>query len=526
MKRIILVILTTMFLIVGCVPSAAPSTPDQTRAQHAPPTHTPAAGIVGTPREQPAQPTAPMDSTSTTTDITDGSGAQPTLPPAEIDETALAADITIRVDGAQQFQQIDGFGVNANSAAWRDGQITPALDLLTNTMGARIWRVIVESHENWETANDNNDPMSFNWDYYNQLYETPKFQALWGLLGYLQQKPGDIIYLNVMGCVPEWMGRCSINSDAEDEWVEMIASLLVYARDTKHLRIDIISPMNEQDLGGPEGPKVDSEQYVGLMNKLSARLDGLAVGDIQLIGPDTAYVDQTADSYLPAMLGDAALMQKVRHFAAHNYDGQTGAIDETIKSSDHPNRNFWMTEFSAWCQGCDTGSQPSDAWGFATQTVDHLLGMLNQGAAGALVYDAYDSFYEHHGSMGYWGLVGFDSQTQTYTPRKRFYTLAQVFKFVAPGMRRIAVTPNGGDISLVAFADSTSGNITIVGHNASDRALTQAGTLDNLSAVKQLSLYQTTQSANLARGPDVPISNQIFSAQIEPESIFTLTTQH
>ena len=31
--------------------------------------------------------------------------------------------------------------------------------------------MIVETVEKWENVNDNDDPFSFNWDYYNHLYE-------------------------------------------------------------------------------------------------------------------------------------------------------------------------------------------------------------------------------------------------------------------------------------------------------------------------------------------------------------------
>src|SRR5262245_47689452 len=75
---------------------------------------------------------------------------------------APPARIGVVVDGAQRFQRIDGFGVNANPAGWSSTERRVVLDTLTEGLGARIWRVIVENAD-WEATNDNDDPRSFDW---------------------------------------------------------------------------------------------------------------------------------------------------------------------------------------------------------------------------------------------------------------------------------------------------------------------------------------------------------------------------
>jgi hypothetical protein len=42
------------------------------------------------------------------------------------------------IDGSQAFQSIDGFGVNANSASWKNGELRPAIDMLVDQLGATI----------------------------------------------------------------------------------------------------------------------------------------------------------------------------------------------------------------------------------------------------------------------------------------------------------------------------------------------------------------------------------------------------
>src|SRR6476469_1502594 len=124
------------------------------------------------------------------------------------------SEITLQIDGSKRFQQVDGIGVNANTRSWNGKELEPALDLLLDSMHATVWRVIVETVEKWEDVNDNDDPFTFNWDYYNKLYETPKFEKAWGMIEYLN-KHGitDKLMINFMGPVPEWMGKKTIKPE-------------------------------------------------------------------------------------------------------------------------------------------------------------------------------------------------------------------------------------------------------------------------------------------------------------------------
>lgn len=434
--------------------------------------------------------------------------------------SALTGD-TLFIDGAQQFQTLDGFGVNANGASWDNGNLAPALDLLADTMQVKVWRVILEKAD-WEVTNDNADPNTFNWDYYSSIYESPKFQSLWSIIAYLNGKGPNQVMLNVMGTVPAWMGDGVINQEAEDEWVELIASAVYYGRMVKGLDFRLLSPTNEIDIGPPEGPRIDPTQYARLLNKLALRLQAVGLADMSLIPPDIAIVQQ-ASAYLAPLFADATIMARVNHFSFHDYGGNSGDADSLIKASAYPDRNFWMTEFSAGCGGCDSGSQHPDQWWFGLSTVDLLLRHLDQGAASAFVYEAYDSYYEHHGSFSHWGMLAYDQTTHTYTPTTRFYAIAQVFRFTQPGMVRIGAATSHSDLQVAAFKDPATGAVTIVGRNPTGNAITINGTLANLPTTGTLAFYQTTQSLNLSRGADVVVTAGLFSVQIVPGSVFTLS---
>ena len=102
-------------------------------------------------------------------------------------------NVKVAIDGSQKFQQIDGFGVNINTAWWYDGEYRntdvtkPAIDLLVDSLGASIFRAVIEEID-WEKVNDDNDPNHFNWKYYNKVFSNSRFQGVWNTLRYLNKK--------------------------------------------------------------------------------------------------------------------------------------------------------------------------------------------------------------------------------------------------------------------------------------------------------------------------------------------------
>ena len=46
--------------------------------------------------------------------------------------------VSVSVDGSRLLQQIDGFGVNANTASWGDTKLIPAIDLLVDSLHLKM----------------------------------------------------------------------------------------------------------------------------------------------------------------------------------------------------------------------------------------------------------------------------------------------------------------------------------------------------------------------------------------------------
>src|SRR6266404_1044447 len=391
----------------------------------------------------------------------------------------------VTIDGGQTNQIIEGFGVNANYFAWNNNELKPALDALIDQAGMTVFRVVFNN--GWEAANDNGDHDVMNWDYFNALYSTPEFEKLWSLLGYLNQKGiTNGIVLNFQGPGPDWMGGSTLSAGYEDEWAEMVTSLLVYARNTRHLQFSLVAPHNEPDITG-EGINIPTtDQYLTTLHRLAETLDTNGLSDFRLVAPDLASNDT---GLLGAMLDDSLVMAKLAHFGLHSYSGGGSGSDgvyDFIQGSDYPDRSFWMTEFNVWCSVCEAGISGTNDWDYCLGTADYLLGHLANGASAGMVWEGYDSYYPHHMNWSFWGVLGVDDKDavpKTYTPRKNFYTLAQIAKFVRPGARRIGLSGSAGDLELLAFYHDGLGQLTLTGINPDYSPATLSGSLTSLPPI-------------------------------------------
>jgi O-glycosyl hydrolase len=437
------------------------------------------------------------------------------------------SNVDIKIDAAKVLQQIDGIGVNANTRSWNGDELKPALDLLIDSMHSSIWRVIVETVEKWEDTNDNNDPFTFNWDYYNKLYSTPKFEKAWSMIEYLNKRGiTENLLINFMGPVPEWMGKKTVLPAFEDEYVEMIASFFFYAKNTRKLKFGLVSPTNESDWRN-EGPELDEIQYARLCRKLVDRMAALGMGDVKYVGPDPAGMGNGIKRYIPEMMKDKVLMNKVAHFGLHSYAGYYANADSALKNSPYPQSDFWITEWNAWRDGLDDGKVGVYDYAFASQSVDFMFDLLQHGATGCLAWEAYDSYYEHHAPsiFSYWGILEYHPATKKYTPRKHFYAIQQVSKFLTPGAWQIGVENKKDSLRILAFYDSATKKLIITGINNSIQPVSADVHLKNISAIDQFEFFHTSAGTNNFQHPDIKTSAQTFHVNIPAQAIFTITAK-
>jgi hypothetical protein len=122
--------------------------------------------------------------------------------------SAQPVEIKLQIDDATKYQTMDGFGVNINPAWWNNGEymdtevMQPAIDLLVDSLGATIFRAVIEEID-WEALNDDDDPDNFNWTYYDSVFTNARFEGGWNTLRCQNQKgiTNDLI-ISLMGSPP------------------------------------------------------------------------------------------------------------------------------------------------------------------------------------------------------------------------------------------------------------------------------------------------------------------------------------
>ncbi len=466
---------------------------------------------------------------------------------AAIPTVAQHLETNVQIDAGRRHQTLDGFGVNINAAWWLDGEyrnsdvVRPAIDMLIDSLGATIFRVVIEEMD-WEAVNDDNDPQHFNMFYYNRVFSGPRFQGVWNTLHYLNQRGvTDRLIISFMGGPPaaepltkpnpasSWMGdiNFSIDPSMEDEFVETIAALLFYARNIEKINFNLVSPMNETDIlsstKGPEhpdgiveGPNMpDAFQYVRIIKKLAEKLDLIGMGDVRLVAPDAAG-DKLFNACFDEIVKDPYIMGKLSKWGVHQYGKDAQNYLNTIINHQNPVRTYWVTE---------------------TAGIKNLLGQLDDSAAAHIFWDGFDCVYQHGRRNGYgsnppndwvfWEgeqgkpLLAFNQSDQSWMPRKQFYEFSQLFKFVDPGAVRIGASAGNPDLAVYAYMNPT-GQLVIFGRNNGMETVTLNGTMNSLPAILRLTLYITNADASVKKNRDVIVFDNTWNAEIPAGTIFTL----
>ena len=435
------------------------------------------------------------------------------------------------VNGANTYQTIHGLGVNVNPQSWNVNpeSVKNVLDSLITGMGCTSFRLMYDDSD-WEVINDNNDPDSYNWDYYDAVYSAPRFTCVWNMVEYLNSKGITDITLSPDGAAPAWMGGTLLKKGAEEEYAEMMASMVYYGikRWSPAIHFCMLSPINETTCGGGEGPLMTPDQLGAIFSNLATHLIRDGINDVTLIGPDDCY----NYSNVPAMITNKITMSKLTHFGGHQYGDDTSRSEELIeavRNSDYKDREVIMTEVNAICNGCDGGEYNSD-YGFnkyAGPAYKYVLKHLNVGVTGIQIWEGYDSQYHHPNRSLTWSMWGIFAVNDTirpdvYTKRTHYDVFKQLFKFVKPGYTRVDISTSLPEMTISAFYNEADGTIVITGKNDGSSAQTLEGILKSIPEVSTLKYYFTDALHNFSRGTDVSVSNQTFSKSIPATCVFTL----
>jgi hypothetical protein len=433
--------------------------------------------------------------------------------------------VNISINGQERYQRVDGFGVNINSKYF-DQHLLNAMDLLVNDLRANLYRVDIWGKSNWidptgEVGRAALDPV-----YQAQIYDGEIFRRGWSMMRFLNEH-GIQPYLTASGIVPSWM----LGSDGKtlvdfESFTGMMVEMLAWARNQEKLDFHLFGPLNETDIGDPEGPTVNPADYTRICELLVEKLDGRGLSDIKLVIAEQAHFNT---SYLEAIAKSKLLEGRIGAFGLHTYfdypiDRYREAVSMVDKSR-YQGTPIWMSEFGDLEQSGDR------EWYIAWKMVSRMFDFLEAGFNGGIVWDAYDNYHDHN---EYWTIYGLlRTGLYVHTPKKRYHALKHFYRFVPPNSQRIGASADHAGIRVLAFEGSPSGPLVLVGVNSNPFTARLNVKLENVSERKEgvRSLcFQTTEEDNCVQTGSAPLyaRNWPFNGidlSVQPFSIFTITVE-
>jgi len=444
----------------------------------------------------------------------------------------------ILVDPNQRFQRIDGFGLNFTAPYFREDQ-KPMFDKLVNDLGATMFRVVAYLvYSNWEEVNDNDDPNVMNWEYYNDRYSGPIFEACWTALRHLNSR-GIRPVVALMGPAPDWMlddkapppqhqvcqksvppGKTAplthLNPTMYEEFAEEVVSMAVYARTQAHIDFEYFSPFNETDCYPPEGPRIDPNEVAQVLEVIARRLKKEGLGDVKLTVADQAII---ANDYISPILKNPELMKQVGVFTLHTYsENSVGPQVERVSASAYRRIPVWLTEYGDLNDEDKTAE--NDWKKFSLASNRRALTALNQGASALFFFNAFDDYEECARRLTFYGL--FTSANHVYSPKKRYYATRQLYHFVRPGSQRIAAQTDVRGLTVSAFRDGSSNTMVVVGVKEGGPSRIQFALPRSGAFPDSWELYETSRTLDCMKTDTVIMKEGVAQIDLPDEVIFTL----
>ncbi len=438
----------------------------------------------------------------------------------------------VDVDFSKREQVMDGFGVNFNATYFRDAQ-KPMIDLLINDLGATIFRLDPYGLLNWEAANDDDNPKHMNWEYYNDRYSIPEFEASWAAARYLNSK-GIRPFLALSGIAPEWMldkNAPALPEDAKrdltkpyhlnpamyEEFAEEVASVAVYARNKAHIDFEYFGPINETDCYPAEGPRVDPSEAPLVLNAISHRLRDEGLGDLKLVVAEQCSL---GNDYVGPILASPDLMRQVGVFGFHSYGSSplTPHVNQLKHSPYSDSVRIWLTEYGDLN---DLDRSAANEWtNFSVAATRRALRAINEGASAALFWDAYDNYHEHYPRLTFYGLIR--NSDHVYAPKKRYYAAKQLYHFVRPGSNHVVSSSDSVELTVSSFYDSQRSEYVVVGVKQGGSPMVEVRVAGVGSLPLKWELHQTTRTIDCAMTDSVTPVKGVLSLEMPSDSVFTL----
>jgi O-glycosyl hydrolase len=395
------------------------------------------------------------------------------------------------------------------------------MELLVDDLGATLFRMDHYGKSNWADPDDTKDASVLSPASLERIHAGREFKDAASMGAWLNSR-GIEPYVTISGIVPRWMcgpdGRTLADYDA---FAEMASSYAEWLRKKAGVRFSLFGPLNETDLGPPEGPVVAPADFPRALAAVARALDRRGLGDLKLVAAEQGTFNL---DFATAILADRVLAGRLGVFGIHAYSDFHS--DSLVKLfSDHLGADhrcaLWMTEYG------DLDETGEREWFVAWSSTDRLLRLLEDGLNAALVWDAFDNYHDHDEAWSLFGLLR--RGRKIYTPKKRYFAAKQVYRFVRPGFQRIGTRSDAQAIRTVAFLGAE--NQTVVGMNMGGTDLMLDVVLEGLQDAgrRTVDVWRTSPDENchrISREPVVGKSYPYLGIPVAAPagSIITVTT--
>jgi hypothetical protein len=199
-----------------------------------------------------------------------------------------------------------------------------------------------------------------------------------------------------------------------------------------------------------------------------------------------------------------------------------------MKGSAYEKTRIWMTEYG------DLDQSGEKEWYIAWKSMQRIMHAIRKGFSGGLQWDAYDNHHDHDNAWTIYGLIRYARRIAT--PKKRFYSSKQLYRFVRPDFKRVCIESDDDAVIMLAFKSADDKDFTILGMNHSSEPKLLSLELDDVmfkAVGDRINYFRTSASEDCVKLPDVSFYSKISNfVKVEPkaeivlapQSIFTLTT--
>ncbi len=447
---------------------------------------------------------------------------------------AAASVVEVTVDGAKQYQTIEGFGTCL--VAWvgrfRDLYRTEEFQKIyvegvgCNMLRVNMWGPTFEKptedwtqirHEDFDLSADGGRPQIFV-DFGRSI----------------RKLNPDAKIIGTVWSPPAWMkvnksitdakssairagGYGSNNNRVDPKYFKHFCKWMaeyVKLHDKAGVPFYAVSPGNEVQFSQSfESCVWDGKDFAAIVVMLRETLDAEGYSHVKIFGPETMtshMYEGGTGSYVKMVLDNPAALKALDVFATHGYED--GVKPEMSANS---SRKFW--ELIA-----DTGKP---FWITEGGTGDHdwpapIQKGIGNALHNALVAGNCSAFVPWQITEGRKSIHALMVMSE-YTPKT--YTAMHYTKFIRPGARRIDAEPGFAAVEVGAFLHEQNGELTVVALNPTDQEQTLNLAFRNLKGLASLKVHRTSASESLQEVGQVPVRDDKATFQMTAQSIVTFT---